>query len=143
MSPLTSLHSQMNRLFDEAFRGFEASLEPWQGRAWPSIDVEESERQFRIIAEVPGMEPRDIEVVLQDGVLILRGERKSTSEESGRVRERFYGRFERRMALGGEIDQDAVQAHFNNGILTVTVPKSAHAMQRTKRIPVDAGEKTH
>ena len=129
LGPVVNLHHEMNRLFDDVFRAFDTSR--WAGGqgAWPSIDVEE----------------RDVEVLYQDGVLTLRGEKKLEKETNDRsVRERFYGRFERRVSLDREIDEEAISAVFRNGVLAVTLPKSAKAVEKSKRIPItSSGSKTH
>ena len=142
MSPVVSLHREMNRLFDDVFRGFE---DPrfWGGRgAWPSMDLEETEKEYRVTVELPGLEERDVEVLLQDGVLTVRGEKKLESEAGNRrSSERYYGRFDRQIALDRDIDESAINATFRNGVLTVTVPMSAQAVERTKRIPINAGAK--
>ena len=140
ISPVVSLHREMNRLFDDVFRGFDDSRF-WGGRsAWPSVDVEETEREYRVTAELPGLEERDVEVLLQDGLLTVRGEKKSESESRNRsYSERFYGRFERQITLDRDVDDSAVKATFKNGVLTVTVPKSEHSSERSKRIPINAG----
>jgi HSP20 family protein len=146
ISPVLNLHREMNRLFDDVFRGFENS--PFWGNryAWPSVDVEESDKEYRVTAELPGLEERDIEVLLQEGILTLRGEKKVDKESGNRTfSERYYGRFEREISLERDIDENAVSAAFRNGVLTVTVPKSAQSIERTKRIPinVNTGSKSH
>jgi HSP20 family protein len=129
----------MNRLFDDVFRGFDDSFAGRSG--WPSMDVEETEKEYRVTAELPGLEDRDVEVLLQDGLLTVRGEKKLETENRNRTySERFYGRFERQIALDRDIDESAVKATFKNGVLTVIVPKSAHAVERSKRIPINAGK---
>jgi HSP20 family protein len=140
LSPVVSLHREMNRLFDEVFRGFDDSR-LWGGRgAWPSVEVEETENEYRVSAELPGLEERDVEVLLQDGLLTVRGEKKLETEAQNRsYSERFYGRFERQITLDRDVDDGAVNATFKNGVLTVTVPKNARAVERTKRIPINAG----
>jgi HSP20 family protein len=140
LSPVVSLHREMNRLFDEVFRGFDDSR-LWGGRgAWPSVEVEETENEYRVSAELPGLEERDVEVLLQDGLLTVRGEKKLETEARNRsYSERFYGRFERQITLDRDVDDGAVNATFKNGVLTVTVPKNARAVERTKRIPINAG----
>jgi HSP20 family protein len=131
----------MNRLFDDVFRGFDDSRLSAGRGGWPSMDVEETEKEYRVTAELPGLEERDVEVLLQDGLLAIRGEKKLESENRHRTySERFYGRFERQITLDRDIDESAVNATFKNGILTVTVPKSAHAVERRKRIPINAGK---
>ncbi len=107
----------MNRLFDDVLRGFDDSR-LFAGRSgWPSIDVEETEKEYRVTAELPGLEERDVEVLLQDGLLSVRGEKKLESENRGRTySERFYGRFERQITLDRDIDENAVNATFKNGV---------------------------
>jgi HSP20 family protein len=144
LSPVLSLHRQMNRLFDDVFRGFD-DPRLWGGRGgWPSVDVEETEKEYRVTAELPGLEERDVEVLLQDGLLTVHGEKKLETEARNRsYSERFYGRFERQITLDRDVDDGAVNATFKNGVLTVTVPKNARAVERTKRIPINAGGKAH
>jgi HSP20 family protein len=140
LSPVASLHREMNRLFDEVFRGFDDSR-LWGGRgAWPSVEVEETEKEYRVSAELPGLEERDVEVLLQDGLLTVRGEKKLETDARDRsYSERFYGRFERQITLDRDVDDGAVNATFKNGVLTVTVPKNLRAVERTKRIPINVG----
>jgi len=140
LHPVASLHRDVNRLFEEAFRGFgESSL--FGGRGWPSMDVEETDKEYRVSAELPGLDEKDVEVLLHDGVLTLRGEKKMESEDRNRsYSERFYGRFERQVSLDRDVDEGTVKATFKKGILTVTVPKSAKAVERTKRIPIMIGK---
>lgn len=84
------------------------------------------------------MEEGDIEVMLEDGILTLRGEKKSETEDKDRqFSERYYGRFERRLDLGREIDETKVEARFHNGVLTVTLPKTEKARANAKRIPIN------
>ena len=138
-SPVVSLHREVNRLFDDLFRSTDDSRF-WGGRgAWPSVDVDETDKEYRVIAELPGIEERDVEVLLQDGVLTVRGEKKLESETRNRsYSERFYGRFERQISLDRDVDETAVKATFKNGVLTVTVPKNPRAIERTKRIPINS-----
>jgi len=144
LSPVVSLHREMNRLFDEVFRGFDDSR-LWGGRgAWPSVDVEETEKEYRVTAELPGLEERDVEVLLQDGLLTVRGAKRLETDARDRsYSERFYGRFERQITLDRDVNDGAVNATFKNGVLTVTVPKNARAGERTKRIPINVEGKSH
>jgi HSP20 family protein len=138
ISPVASLHREVNRLFDDVFRSFDDSR-LWGGRGvWPTVDVDETEKEYQVTAELPGLEERDVEVLLQDGVLTVRGEKKLETESRNRsYSERFYGRFERQISLDRDVDESAVKATFRNGVLTVTVPKNARAIERTKRIPIN------
>lgn len=141
--PFLSLHREMNRLFDDVFRGFgghAASLGRASsfGGSWPNVEVSDNEKEIRVTAEVAGLEAEDIEVLLEDGVLTLRGEKRAESEEKDRrFSERFYGRFERRIPFGYEIDDDKVSADFKSGDLTVTLPKTERAQAKSKRITIN------
>ncbi|MGX8008270.1 Hsp20/alpha crystallin family protein [Mesorhizobium sp. ORM8.1] len=140
--PFVALHREMNRLFDDAFRDFGSRMpsfgDYFGGRAgWPSVEISDTDSEVRITAEMPGMEEKDVELMLDDGVLTLRGEKKSQSEDKDRqFSEHFYGRFERRIPLGTEIEEDKVRADFHNGVLTVTLPKTQRAQAKARRIPV-------
>ena len=144
--PFVTLRREMDRLFDDAFRSFGVpSLgfgrdEGWPSLrgGWPSVEVSETDKDVKVTAELPGLEEKDVEVLLADGALTIRGEKKSETEDKDRhYSERYYGRFERRVALPAEVDEDKVQASFKNGVLTVTMPKSAKAQERVKRIPLN------
>lgn len=98
-NPFVALHRQVNRLFDDVFNEFEAPTPfgrlSWSAN-WPNVEISETDNELRVIAEVPGLEEKDIEVLLDEGVLTLRGEKKSETEDKERqFSERFYGRFER------------------------------------------------
>jgi len=139
--PLSSLHREVDRLFDDVFRGFGMpSLAGFdRGLAWPSVELGETEREIRITAELPGLDEKDVELTLEDGVLTLRGEKKSEVEDKDRgYSERSYGRFERRIGLPKGIEVDKANATFRNGVLTVTLPKSAASNENVRRIAVNA-----
>ncbi len=138
MSPFLAFRREMDRLFDDMFRGLD-DLPGFAGRSasWPSLEVSETEKDVKVTAELAGLDEKDVEVLLAEGVLTIRGEKKGETEDKGRhFSERYYGRFERRVALPVEVDEDKVQASFENGVLTVTMPKSAKAEAHVKRIPV-------
>jgi HSP20 family protein len=106
--PFMTLHREVNRLFDNMFRGFgapafgrlPAAVTEWSA-SWPNLEVSETEKEFCITAEMPSLEEKDVEILLDDGMLTLRGEKKSETEDKDRqFSERFYGHFERRIALG-------------------------------------------
>ena len=137
--PFLAFHREFDRLFDDFFGSFDNRLPAMGGgRAkgtWPSVEVSDTENEIKVTAEAPGLDEKDIEVLLDNGVLTLRGEK--TSENNGaQFSERFYGHFERRVPLGVEVDEDKVEAEFRNGVLTVTLPKSADAQAQVKRIEI-------
>lgn len=136
VSPFLSLHREINRLFDDAFRSFEG-FPVGARQAWPSVEVKDNDKEMVVTAELPGMEEKDVELNLRDGVLTIRGERsEETKDEERAYSELYYGRFERRIPLGQGIDEDNCKASFQNGVLTVTLPKTEEAESNAKRIPI-------
>lgn len=128
LNPVFSLHREMNRLFDDVFRDFGGSSFGAGRGSWPSLDVDETEKEYLVTAELPGLEEREVEVLFQDGVLTIRGEKKLEKEWGNRTySERYYGRFERQITLDRQIDEGAIAAKFRNGILKVSIPKSVHS----------------
>jgi HSP20 family protein len=84
------------------------------------------------------MEERDVELLLQDGMLTLKGEKRSEAEDKDRqLSERYYGRFERHIPLATEVQADKAEARFKNGVLTVTLPKNPDARPKAKRIAIN------
>jgi HSP20 family protein len=101
--------------------------------------VHAADGEVRVSAELPGMDEKDVEVLVDNDVLTIRGEKKSEHEDQGRrFSERYYGRFERAIALPFEVDEEKAEASFKNGVLTVTLPKSATAKDTAKRIAINA-----
>lgn len=129
---------EFDPLFDEMWGGL--ADEPARGVGFsPRVDIHESESEYRITAELPGLEEKDFDVHLEGGVLTLKGEKRDErSEERKGYRhvETVVGSFERRFQLPAEVDAEAVAASYKNGVLTVTLPKAAGARPRT--IPISA-----
>jgi HSP20 family protein len=141
-SPILTLHREMNRLFDEAFRGFDMpaflGTRPSLTLGWPRLEATETDKEICVMAELPGIEENDVEVCLCDGTLIIRGERKSEVEEKDRqFTERFYGRFERQIPVGMDIEEDKVEATFEHGVLKITLPKTERARAKARRISIN------
>ncbi len=135
--PFLALHREMNRLFDDAFRGFGGNGALFPAEAIPKMELGETEKEMRVSVEIPGVEEKDIEVTLADGTLVIRGEKTSeTRDDERQFSEIHYGRFERRIPMDWEVNPDEVKASFKNGVLTITVPKSEKARQSYKRIPI-------
>jgi HSP20 family protein len=139
--PFLALHREMNRMFDDVFRGFDVApfglgFRTLEGLGWPQIDIEETDKEVRITAELPGLDEKDVSLEIANGVLSISGEKKSESEDKARrFSERYYGRFERRIPLE-DVDEDKVSAAFKNGVLSITVPKSAEA-KNVRRIAIN------
>ena len=136
-SPFLSLHREMNRMFDDFFRDFDMRLPMATGGQWPQLDVAETDKEVTVTAELPGMEEKDVELLLEDGVLTLKGEKRAETEDNDRqFSERYYGRFERRIPLDAEVQADKIEARFKNGVLTVTLPKDPEAQPKARRIAI-------
>jgi HSP20 family protein len=143
LSPFVTLHREMNRLFDDVFRGFD--LAPFSAAdrlfdragSWPSIEIGETDKEIKVTAELPGLDEKDVAIELGSGMLAIKGEKKTEAEDKERrFSERYYGRFERHIPVDG-IDEEKVRASFKNGVLTVTLPKSATAHAAVKRIAIN------
>ena len=111
---------------------------------YPQVSVSEDERQVRVQAELPGMDEKDIEIVYEPGTLILRGEKKQETKsesESGYATfsECRYGAFERRIPLRSEVQEGQIQANFDRGLLTISLPKTEEARKQAKRIQIKSG----
>jgi len=149
--PFESLRKDIDRLFDDFSEDFWRrpirSLAAFE-RAWPRkfaaapvVDVAESDKSYEITAEMPGIDEKNIEVSLANGGITIKGEKKEETEEKKKdyyVSERRYGSFERYFALPDGVDADKIQATFKNGVLKVTLPKTAEAQQPAKKIEVKA-----
>ena len=141
--PLGTLHREVNRVFDEVFRGFPSfrSGMAEQGFA-PSLDVRENEAEILVSAEWPGMTEKDVELALDDDLLTLSGEKKSekTEEKEGmHLSERCYGGFHRSFRLPYAPDPTKVVARFDNGVLLVTLPRPPGTKPSIKRIAIMGG----
>jgi HSP20 family protein len=144
--PFLQLHREMNRLFDDVFRG--GGLPAAEGQSGsallaPQIDVSETGNELRIYAELPGVKEDGIDVTLDGDVLTIRGEKSfehKDEKENYHFMERSYGTFQRSIRIPYHVDPDAVKADFRNGVLTVTLPKSQQ-QERSRRIQVQGHEK--
>ncbi len=120
--------------FMESFFNGEGTSEEMSTRTWsPAVDIRETEDSYLVHAELPGLSKDDIEITLEDNILKLSGERrfeKDVNEEEYHRIERSYGSFTRAFSLPSRVDSSKVEAAFNNGILTLTVPKVEEARPR-------------
>ena len=149
-SPFLALHREMNRLFNDVLRGGVAPS-GGQGQSGggqggvllaPHMDVTETDREVRLQAELPGVAEKDIDISLNDDVLSIRAEKKQERREERHgvhISERAYGTFQRAIRLPFKVDPDQVQATFENGVLSVTLPKT-QPQERNRRIRVQGGQ---
>ena len=135
--PLFSMQREMNKLFDDMV-GENNTTKATQGIA-PRIDVIENETNFHLAAELPGVEEKDIHLTVKDGYLKLSAEKKSfveKSEKGSHYSERIYGKYERTLSLGEDIDDSAIEAVFKNGVLNVILPKKTPTQPVEKKIEI-------
>lgn len=148
--PLRSANGLRGWLYDDDFARFMTDffrpmLQEEEGSsvltsAWsPSVDIEEQDKQYVVRADVPGIDPKDIEVTMDNGVLTIKGERESESKKEGkdykRV-ERMHGSFQRRFTLPEDVDPKTIEAKGRNGVLEITLHKSKETAEKKRRIEV-------
>jgi HSP20 family protein len=149
MDPFEGFRREMNRLFDDAFRGFglpsrlAGDFRQMPMMSSPKIDVSESDKELRVCAELPGVKQDDIEVMLENDTLLIRGEMKEEHEDQDKdrnyhVRERMHGAFSRALPLHFKAEPGQVRASFRDGVLTITIPKPPEAQQKQQRIRVES-----
>jgi HSP20 family protein len=135
---VTTLQDQINRLFGDAFerQGEESSLTSWA----PAVDIFETEHELVVKADLPEIDPKELDIRVENNILTIRGERKFESKVSQdkylRV-ERAYGSFSRSFSLANTVNSEAIKADYQNGVLTLTVPKREEA--KPKQIKVNVG----
>ncbi|AWV05434.1 Hsp20/alpha crystallin family protein (plasmid) [Burkholderia sp. JP2-270] len=150
--PIEALRHEMDRLFDDFNRraGMASArhsvfgLEPFRHRdrelvAEPAVDFAETDKSYEITAELPGLNEKDIEVKLANGGLSIRGEKQEEKEEQHKdyyVHERRFGSFERNFQMPDGVDRNKIEASFQKGVLTVTLPKTLEARKAEKKIEV-------
>lgn len=135
---LSTFKQEMDRLFDRVFEPRWSETEAL-GEWAPKLDVSETKDALVVKAEIPGVDPKDVQISLQEQLLTIKGEKQLEKEDKGeryyRV-ERAYGGFTRTMRLPLPVDATKVNATFKNGLLTVTLPKTPAAKGTT--IPIKA-----
>jgi HSP20 family protein len=105
----------------------------------PAVDVTETENGYKVVAELPGMDEKNIEVKIANGMLTIKGEKQEDKEEEKQdyyIRERSFGSFERTFQVPDGVDLDKLDASFKKGVLTVTMPKTVEAQKAEKKITV-------
>jgi HSP20 family protein len=141
--PFLTLHREMNRLFDDVLRGGPVSSGGQGGSQGgvllaPHMDVSETDKELRLQAELPGVSESDIDVSLNEDVLTIRAEKKQERKEEREgmhFSERAFGTFQRSLRLPFQVNPDQVQARFENGVLSVTLPKT-QLQERSRRIQI-------
>ncbi len=132
MNDLISIQDEINRTFEDLWRQSRTGGSPASGW-WPAVDLTENKNEFKLVAELPGLRREDVKISLTENVLTLRGEKHAHKEnegESWHQAERSYGVFERSFQLTCPVDASKVKARFEDGVLTVTLPKSEESRPR-------------
>ena len=152
--PFESLRREVDRLFEDftlnplrlGLRRPAFDLEPfWQADSWvaaPPINFVERDNAFELTAELPGLDEKNIEVKLANGVLTIKGEKeeeKVEKKEDFHLRERRFGSFARSLRVPDAVAADKIEAHFKKGVLKVTLPKTPEAQKQVKKIEVKGG----
>jgi HSP20 family protein len=139
-SMLDSLRHEMESLYERFFAEPPAGAASEVMRAWaPRVDVEETDKEILVKADLPGVDPKDVDISVSDNSLILRGEKKEEREEKKknyRAVERFVGQFYREIPLPAGTDKEKITATTSKGVVTVTIPKAPQA--QPKKIAVKA-----
>jgi len=137
---VNTLQEQLNRLFDDSFRGRwnESALTTWA----PAVDIFETENELVVKADLPDIAEKDLDVRVENNMLTIQGERKfeETVDKDNYLRvERAYGSFTRSFALPNTVDADKIHAEYKNGVLTVQLPKRAEAKPKQVKVQVSNG----
>jgi HSP20 family protein len=145
-NPLFSLHKEIDRLFGDFAGGFgfPAMAKAGGPVMAPQLDVVETDKSYEISVELPGVEEKDLDVSLAEGVLTIKGEKRYEKEDKSknylRV-ERSYGAFQRSIAMPSEVDEVKISAAFTNGVLKLTVPKKEGTKPSARKIQIAGNKK--
>ena len=134
----TSLQDQINRVFKDVLdrTGEESSLTAWA----PAVDIYETEHELVVKADLPDIDPKDLDIRVENNVLTIRGERKfekDVNEDNYLRVERSYGTFSRSFTLANTVNSEAIKAAYENGVLTLSIPKREEA--KPKQIKINVG----
>jgi HSP20 family protein len=141
--PFRSLRSEMDRMFDRFADGFfppalrnmigSRTAQPSFAVSMPAVDVTEDDTSYRIAAELPGLDEKDVEVTVNNGMLVIKGEKRLDNEQKGKnfhISERAYGAFQRSFFLPDNVNPDQIRASFSKGVLQIELPKVAQAQPK-------------
>ena len=139
--PFAEVDSLLNRVLSRSGRWARLPSEGGNGNVeWsPSADISETEKEFVIRAELPAVKKEDVQVLLDEGMITIKGERKQQKEDKTEKYHRvesFYGSFERSFSLPENVNSDAIRCESKDGILTVHIPKTESPKQKAKQITV-------
>ena len=137
-NPTRSLMTDFDRIFDSMFNHDWPRLSV--GQSWmPAVDVNETEKEFFLTADMPGLDKKDVSIDIHDGVITIQGERSTDNDKSVdgyRIRERHLGSFNRSFRLPDNLNEEKIDAKFKNGVLTVTLPKAKEIIPEGRQINI-------
>jgi HSP20 family protein len=146
--PFDDLRHEVDRLFEDFGRGnwmrpFESMRPLFRTVDWaaPAVDIAEKDKAFEITAELPGLDAKDVDITLRNGNIVIKGEKHEDKEEKSKdyyLQERRFGSFERSFSLPDGVDAGKIEASFKNGVLTVSLPKTAEAQKPVKKVEIKA-----
>jgi HSP20 family protein len=138
---IEKVRSEMDRLMDTFLFGVPQTGDFWEEAEWlPAVDVTETKNEILVSVEIPGMDPKEFDISLNEGTLTIQGEKrqeKMEKEENYHFVERRYGTFTRSILLPQEVESDKISASYKNGVLTVTLPKSEGTKRKEIKIKVE------
>lgn len=138
--PFENLHREIDRLFEDFGKGWpRLSFDGKSDVLDIATDVTESDKDYRVTAEIPGMDEKDVEVTVASGMLTMKGEKKEEYEETKKDfyrSERSYGAFQRSFRLPEDVDQEKIEASLKKGVLTVVLPKTAEAQKKARKVEI-------
>lgn len=137
---VSSLQDEMNRVFDRFFRGWDLSELGIETGAWVPVDLSETADKVIVKVEVPGVDPKEINISIQNNTLLIKGEKREEKEEKGKTFyriERRYGSFSRSIDLPSSVDTNKITAEYKNGVLEISIQKKEEV--KPKQISVKVG----
>jgi HSP20 family protein len=133
----SSLQGEINRLFDDFFEDSPALIA--SKSILPAIDITENDKCFKVEAELPGLEEKDVEVDINDNYLTIKGEKKTSSEDKGENfirQERYYGNYQRVIALPTSVNSNEAKATFKKGVLSIEIPKKPESVIKSRKLEI-------
>ena len=141
---VSRIHDDIDTLFDRAVRGFftPAYADTMAKMFSPNLDLHADEKQYTVALELPGVDPADVKITLDDGMLTISGEKKCIADEGEqkklRHRESVYGSFERAVSLPEDADAENITANAKNGVLTITIPRKVQTKPEARQITINS-----
>lgn len=149
--PMLQLHNEIDRMFEDFFGGFDLP-DFGLGKTWdsmtrtglfkPNLDISETDKEYNIAVELPGVDEKNIELELTGNALKIKGEKKQETEKKDKnyhCMERSYGSFQRVLSLPDDADPETISAEYKNGIMTIKVPRKPELKPDVKKIEIKAG----